>query len=64
MRGDAPAHLVPRSVGRARLRVGEEAVVSGEVSAFAGRLQMLNPQLETSETLAELRAGRLLPVYP
>jgi ATP-dependent DNA helicase RecG len=47
-----------------RLHVGDVVVVSGEVGRFAGRLQMLNPQLEGEEEALQEPAGRLLPVYP
>jgi ATP-dependent DNA helicase RecG len=47
-----------------RLRVGRELIVSGEVSRYAGRLQIVNPQVETrEEELAETRSGPV-PRYP
>ncbi len=52
-----------------QLRIGRELVVTGEVSEFRGRLQIVNPSLEESESgegtdAIEGAADRPLPRYP
>ena len=45
------------------LRVGDELVVNGEVAAYRGRLQMVNPAYETADEKGELLQGRPEPRY-
>jgi ATP-dependent DNA helicase RecG len=47
-----------------RFRLREEIYVSGEVRAFEGWLQMVNPEFEGEGDRQELSAGRPLPRYP
>ncbi|RUM87044.1 MAG: DNA helicase RecG [Thermodesulfatator sp.] len=44
---------------------GKTVIVSGEVSRFGGRLEMVHPEIEDPEDPAlNLHVGRILPVYP
>ena len=47
-----------------RLRVGRELVASGEVTQFRGRVQIVNPQIETQEESTEVESGGPVPRYP
>jgi ATP-dependent DNA helicase RecG len=47
-----------------RLRVGRELVASGEVTQFRGRVQIVNPHIETQEESAEVESGGPVPRYP
>ncbi len=46
-----------------RLREGMRVALSGKVTAFRGRLQLENPELETPDD-DSLHTRRLVPVYP
>ena len=47
-----------------RLRVGRELIASGEVSEFRGRLQIVNPQIETQEEATQPASTGPVPRYP
>ncbi len=47
-----------------QLKLGEQIVVSGKVTAFNGRLQMNSPKWEPYREDALIHAGRLVPVHP
>ncbi|HKI83066.1 MAG TPA: ATP-dependent DNA helicase RecG [Candidatus Krumholzibacteria bacterium] len=47
-----------------QLRIGEELVVSGRVSAYRRRLQMINPSFEDASGEGELLSGGMVPCYP
>ncbi|QJA05788.1 ATP-dependent DNA helicase RecG [Thermosulfurimonas marina] len=46
-------------------RPGTRVIVSGEVSRFGGRFEIVHPEIENPEDPAlDLHVGRILPVYP
>ncbi len=50
---------------RETFRPGRVLIVSGEVSRFGGRFEMIHPEVEDPEAPGlELHVGRILPVYP
>ncbi|MBX6422442.1 ATP-dependent DNA helicase RecG [Thermosulfurimonas sp. F29] len=50
---------------RETFRIGKTVIVSGEVSRFGGRFEMVHPEVEDPEAPGlELHVGRILPVYP
>ncbi len=50
---------------RETLRPGREIIVSGEVSRFGGRFEIIHPEIEDPEAPGlELHVGRILPAYP
>jgi ATP-dependent DNA helicase RecG len=66
--GDGPARLRLVWFNAAylanRFRLREEIFVSGELRAFDGWLQMVNPEFEGEGDRQELSSGRPLPRYP
>lgn len=64
--GDGPARLVLTWFNSPwiaeRLRVGRELIASGEVSAYSGRLQIVNAQIETRDEQDEDAAPARGPV--
>ncbi len=53
------------SVLRETFRPGRTVIVSGPVSRFGGRFEIIHPEIETPEDPSlELHIGRILPVYP
>ena len=50
---------------RERFRPGKEVILAGEVSLFAGRKEMIHPEVAfPEEDKVSLHVGRILPVYP
>ncbi len=51
---------------RELFRPGREVILAGEVSSFAGRKEIIHPEIEFpgEEKDLSLHVGRLLPVYP
>lgn len=47
-----------------RLRVGRELVASGEVTDFRGRVQIVNPQIETQDEARDTGPSGPVPRYP
>ena len=51
---------------RELFRPGKEVILAGEVSSFAGRKEMVHPEVEFpgEEKDLSLHVGRILPIYP